>query len=119
MLAQMTRHVLNADNKLKELADLGMVQIETGLLEMLIVGLVGIVPSPTRHEAGDTTKRFRLESHHLTHFPRRRPAAICDHVRCHRGSSLAVPFIDMLDDSLASFPGGQIQIDVGPFPAFF
>ena len=55
----------------------------------------------------------------LTHFARCHAIAICDDVRSHSGATLAITTVNMLNHFFALVAAGQIEIDVGPFTAFF
>ena len=55
----------------------------------------------------------------LAHFARSGAAAVGDHVGGHSRAQLSEALVDVLDDPLALFAAGQIDIDVRPFAALF
>ena len=80
-------------------------------------GVVLAAPLPVTDKAGKARELVLLEAECLAHFTRCRAAAIGDDVGGHRRAERTVEFIHVLNDLLALFAGGQVEVDVGPLAA--
>src|SRR5579884_2040489 len=119
MLAEMARKILYSLEQLDELRDAWMVHMESGVAEHGIRRNRWIVPAPVRHDAGQAVEVTGLEPERLADITRSGAAAIRNHVCRHCRAALTVSLIEMLNDTLALITAGQVEIDVGPFAAFF
>ena len=63
--------------------------------------------------------RCRIEAQNFAGFARRRPSAIGDDVCRHRGAARSISLVDILNGAFALIAARKIQIDIGPFAAFF
>src|ERR1700677_2123900 len=117
MLAEMPRQVLNTHAKLEIFVDMRMLDIEARMEKGVFQGVILPLPFPLRNQAGKAPQGFSIEAHRLSHFTCRRLAAIGNYVCRYRGAKLPVAMVDVLDRLLTLISGGQIEIDVRPFPA--
>ena len=82
--------------------------------ERLGVAPAGVV-SPGPELLGEAIHLLRGVAQGLGHLPRRRAVSVGDDVGGHGGTVRSIAFVDVLDHFLPLIPGGQIEIDVGPF----
>src|SRR5271156_818832 len=115
MLAEMSRQILNTHAKLEKFVDMRMFDIEARMEKGIFQGVVFPLPLPLRHEAREAPQGLLIEAHRLSHFACRGLAAIGNHVGGHRSAKLPIALVDVLDRLLALIPGGQVEIDIGPF----
>ena len=119
MLAEVARQVLRHAVQLEEFAHARMVQIEAGFAELALGGVLGVLPFPGAHQAGEPLERGDFEAQRLAHFARGRASAIGDDVGGHGRAQLAEALVDVLDGALALVAAGKVDIDVGPLAALF
>ncbi len=119
VLAEMARHVLHGEAEFVIFAQAGMVEVESGVAETAVEGVVLVAKFPGGDSGGNFLERFRIEAERLAHFARSHAVAVSDDVGGHGGAALAVTLVDMLDDFFALVAAGQVEIDVGPLAAFF
>src|SRR5579884_1025956 len=86
---------------------------------MLFGGVGGVFPFPAPDELREAAERLFVEAENLTDIAHGGTAAIADHVRGHGGAEAAIARVDVLNDLFALIAAGQVDIDVGPFAAFF
>src|ERR1041384_1901271 len=119
MLAQVSRQILSGNIKLEEFLDPRIRQIEPGIAKLALGCVVGILPFPGPDETRKPRDGLFIEASRLTDFARRRPPAISNHIRGHRGATCAVALINMLNHSFALIAARQIEINVRPLAALF
>src|SRR4051812_7425027 len=96
-----------------------MSDIESGVVEVLVHGVVGTPPLPVADEAGEFCELLIIEAQSFADLARRGTAAVGDDVSCHSGTQRSVFFVDVLNHFFAMIAGGKIEIDVGPLAAAF
>ncbi len=118
MLAEMTRDTLDAPHQIDHQRDLRRRDVHSAALKqrgdivMVIAKFVGLI------EPRQFVDLLRGKAEHLGDLAHRASAAIGDHIRRHRAAAFPVAAINVLDDFLALFAAGQIEIYIGPFAAF-
>jgi len=115
----MPGHVLHREAKLVIFAQAGMREIESGVAEAAVERVVFVAKFPGGDGGGNLLERFRIEPERLAHFARGHAVAIGDDVGGHGRAALAIFLVEILDDFFALVTRGQVEIDVGPFAAFF
>ena len=115
----MPRQILNQQAQIEKFADQRMAGVEPGVVELAGQRVVGVLIFPGAHQAGQAVQRLRLDAQSFADLPRRRAAAIGDHVGGHGRAQLSVAFVDVLNGAFALISAGQIQIDIRPFAALF
>ena len=119
MLAEMARHVLHGEAQFVIFAQAGMVEVESGIAEAAVEGIVFVAKFPGGDGGRNFLERFRIESQRLAHFARGHAIAIGDDVGGHGGAAFAITLVNILNDFFALVAAGQVEIDVGPLAALF
>ena len=96
-----------------------MVEVESGIAEAAVEGVVFVAEFPGGDGGGNLLQRFRIEAQSFAHFARGHAVAIGDDVGGHGGAAFAVALVDILDNFFAFVAAGQVEIDVGPLAALF
>src|SRR5271155_3389480 len=113
----MPRQTLRGDTQLKIFANSRMPQIEPGIAQAVVEGIIFILEFPGGNCRRNSFQRLRIESHRLAHFTRSHAIAICDHVSGHGRSTLPITSINVLNYTLTLITARQIEINVGPLSA--
>ena len=111
--------VEHADGQLQVLGDAGMVQVESGLPEVVLHRVGGTLPLKGTDQPGKPGLHVGIKAERLAHFASGRAATIGNDVGAHGCPKLAVACIDVLDGTLAIVAGWQVKVDVGPFASYF
>src|SRR5262249_56841402 len=111
MLAEVARQVLHGEAELKELTNARLLQLESGIAELALQRVAGILVFPRTHQAGETGERLFVEAEHLADFACRRASTIGDNVGRHSSAELAVTFVHVLDRLLALLSARKFHID--------
>jgi hypothetical protein len=119
VLAEVARQVLRHAVELEKFAHARMVEVEAGVAELALGRVVGSLSIPRCATRLLRASSVVIEAQRLAHFARGGAAAIGDDVGGHGGAALSEALVDVLDDALALFAAGQVEIDVGPLAALF
>ena len=119
MLAEVARQILRHLVEFAKFAHARMVEVEAGIAELALGGLLGIFPFPGPHQAAELFQAGDFEAQRLAHFARRGAPAIRDDVGRHRRAQFAEALVNVLDGLFAFVPAGQIDIDIRPLAALF
>ena len=119
VLAEMARHILYGDAQFVIFAQAGMVEVEPGVAEAAVEGVVLVAEIPRWRRRRKFLQRFRIEAQNLAHFARGHAVAIGDDVGGHGGAARAITLVDILNHSFAFVSARQVEIDVGPLAALF
>ena len=128
VLAQMPRQPAHAIDQVEQCGDAWRPGIDTSLLEQArrvrrdsrgaqFVEILAVLEFGNR--PGEVVDGVGCHAEHLAHLAHGHARAVGDHDRRHRGTARAVFVEDVLDDLLARFTRGQIEVDVGPLAALF
>src|SRR5215471_7240383 len=115
----MAREVLHSQTEFVVFAQARMVEVESGIAETAVQRVVLVTEFPGSDGGRNFRERFGIKSQGLAHFPCSHPVAIGDDIRSHGGAAFSVLLVEILDDLFALVAAGQIEVDVGPFPALF
>ena len=124
VLPKMAWQVLNLLNQLTELSQARISEIESRFVKLMLgraafMAFTGVFPTAPAGQTREASERGFIHVECLAHIANRRTPAIRNHVGRHRRAAVAVALIDVLNRALAIFAAGQIEIDIGPFAAFF
>ena len=119
VLAEMARQILHGEAELEIFAHARMVEVESGIVEVAVEGVVLVAQFPGGDGGGNFGERFGIEAESLAHFTRGHAVAIGDDVGGHGGAALAIALVEVLDDFFALVAAGQVEVDVGPLAALF
>ena len=119
MLAEVARQVLHLPPQRREVAHARLVAGHADLGQALRQGVGGVDELELVHHLGQAIDLSFVQIQRLPDFARRALAAIGDDVGGHGGAVLPVLLVDVLDHALAAVAARQVEIDVGPFAAFF
>src|SRR5215831_11976559 len=119
MLAEMSWQILQFHAQIQKFPDPWLAHIEAGVTELHLERVGFVFVFEMAYEAGQTIERFGIEPEYFPDFARCRPAAIGNDIGRHRGAERAVSLVNILNRAFALIAAGQIEIDVGPFTAFF
>ncbi len=119
MLPQVARQVLHPAPERAECLDPRIGGVAPRIAEMPGQRVFGIGPLEPAHQLGQPVDPIGVEPQRLANLPGGATVAIGDDVRGHRRAQLPVALVDVLDDRLAPVATRQVEIDVGPLPAFF
>src|SRR6478752_3824344 len=101
MLAEMARNVLHREAEFVIFTQSWMVEIEPGVAEAAVEGVVFVAKFPSGDSCGDFIECFGIESESLAHFARSHAVAIGDDVGGHGGAALAVLLVNVLNHFFA------------------
>ena len=116
---EVARQVLRHLVELEKFAHARVGDVEAGLAKLALGGVLGVLPFPGAHQAGELFERGDFEAQRLADFARGGAAAIGDDVGGHGRAQLAEALVDVLDGVLALVAAGQVDIDIGPLAALF
>ncbi len=119
MLAEVTRQILHLLPESREQAHAIRIEIETDCRHIPRQGVGGIGELELIHHLRQPIDLSGLEAERFADLARGAAAAVGDHVGRHPRAQPAVLLVDVLDDPLAPVAARQIEVDVGPFAAFF
>ena len=94
-------------------------RVDARLLERGFEWVVFVSVVDARDQLGEAVDRVGPHAQDLAHLPHRKPRAVSDDVGRHRRTAFAVLMEDVLNDGFALVAGGQVEVDVRPFAAFF
>ena len=106
MLAEVARQVLHGSTELEIFAQAWMIEVESGIVKAAVERVVRILVFPGGNRSGNLVECFGIEAHGFAHFARGHAVAIRDHIGGHRGATLSVKLVDVLDDALALVAAG-------------
>ena len=96
-----------------------MAQVETGVAEPMVEGVVLVAVFPVRDRGGKLVQSIGIEAENFADFARCHAAAVGDHVGSHGRAPLAIAAIQILNYGFAIVAAGKIEIDVGPLATLF
>src|SRR5260370_41103975 len=96
-----------------------MVEVEAGVTELALRGLLGIFPFPGPRQAAELFQAGGFEAQRLTHLARGRAPAVRDDVRRHRCAELSAALVTILYGLFALVSAGQVAIDIRRLAALF
>src|SRR2546423_11074844 len=94
-----------------------MREIESGIAEAAVEGIVLVAEFPGSDGSGNFGERFGIKSQGFAHFAGGNAIAIRDDIGRHGGATFAVSLVDILNDFFALVAAREIEIDVGPLAA--
>ena len=119
VLAEVARQILRHLVELAKFAHARMVEVEAGVAELALRGLLGIFPFPGPRQAAELFQAGDFEAQRLAHLARGGAPAVRDNVRRHRRTQLSEALVNILYGLFALVPAGQVDIDIGPLAALF
>ena len=119
VLPEMPRQVLHRETQLDQMLDPRMGSVEAGRPQLVrqLVGVVGVFKA--MDGIRQTADHLFGEAEHLADFADSAFAAVGDDVGRHAGAARAVSLVDVLQHPFALVAAGQVDVDIGPFAAFF
>src|SRR5260370_27744364 len=108
----------HAFTELKKAANSRVIEIEASSAKIVVKGIVRTSPFPGTRGGRETTQRVWLEAQDLAHLPRCQLRTIGDNVGRHGCAALAIPLVNVLDDTLPLVAARYIEIQLPPFSPF-
>src|SRR5262249_45988700 len=96
-----------------------MSNVESGGMEMVGQGVLGILIFPCAAEFGYPIEHIEVEAEDFCDFASGGLATIGDDVGSHRRAKFSITVVDVLNGAFALIAAGKIEIDVRPLAAFF
>src|SRR5260370_35979971 len=94
-----------------------MVEVEAGVTELALRGLLGIFPFPGPRQAAELFQAGNFEAQRLAHLARGGAPAVRDDVGSHRRTKLSEALGNILYGLFALVSAGQVDIDIRPLAA--